>query len=84
MKRSADVIGHALLTAVHEQCVAMMLSQDLGSKSASPEKTKFATHLTLDNISIHGWTITQSHLVLAGNAPGIQARDCGWRIRRGG
>jgi hypothetical protein len=72
MKRSDDVICNALLTAAHERCVAMMLSRE---PDATPGKAKFAAHLTLDNISVNGWTLTHSHLVFAGNASGIKAME---------
>ena len=61
-----------LIAAAHAGCFTMALSAELGKASLTPESLSTTATITLDRLDA-GWTVTESHLEVAGKVPGASA-----------
>jgi osmotically inducible protein OsmC len=61
-----------LIAAAHAGCFTMALSAELGKASLVPESLRTTATITLDKLD-SGWTVTESHLEVAGKVPGASA-----------
>jgi osmotically inducible protein OsmC len=58
-----------LVAAAHAGCFTMALSAELGKAGLVPEALNTTATVTLDKLDA-GWTVTESHLEVAGRVPG--------------
>ena len=72
--RPAVTSPEELIAAAHAGCLSMALSGAFADAGYKPEKLKVSAEVTLDNILVHGWTITSSHLVLVAKVSGINTK----------
>jgi len=63
-----------LIAAAHAGCFTMALSAELGKASLVPENLRTTATVTLDKLD-SGWTVTESHLEVAGKVPGATAES---------
>jgi len=71
--RFEDGIGtnpEELIAAAHASCFAMAFSAELGKAGFTPESIHATATVSLDKTDA-GWTVTESHLDLTANIPGI-------------
>ena len=71
--RFEDGIGtnpEELIAAAHAGCFAMAFSAELGKAGFTPESIHATATVSLDKTDA-GWTVTESHLDLTANIPGI-------------
>ncbi len=61
-----------LIAAAHAGCFTMALSAELGKASLVPESLSTTATVTLDKLDA-GWSVTESHLEVAGKVPGASA-----------
>ncbi len=61
-----------LIAAAHAACFSMALSGQLGSVNLTAESISTNVTLTLEKLD-SGWTITSSHIDVAGKVPGADA-----------
>jgi lipoyl-dependent peroxiredoxin len=61
-----------LIAAAHAGCFTMALSAELGKAGLTPESLKTTAVVSLDKLE-SGWTVTESHLEVAGKVPGASA-----------
>jgi osmotically inducible protein OsmC len=61
-----------LIAAAHTGFLAMALSCSRSKAVGIHEQLKVTAEITLDNISIRGWAVTSSHLVLVAKGPRMQ------------
>src|SRR5208282_1954609 len=59
-----------LVAAAHAGCFAMAFSAELGKAGFTPESIHATATVSLDKTDA-GWTVTESHLDLTANIPGI-------------
>ncbi len=61
-----------LIAAAHAGCFTMALSAELGKSNLVPESLSTTATVTMDKLD-SGWTVTESHLEVAGRVPGASA-----------
>jgi osmotically inducible protein OsmC len=61
-----------LIAAAHAGCFTMALSAELGKANLVPESLRTTATITLEKLD-SGWTVTESHLEVAGKVPGASA-----------
>jgi len=61
-----------LIAAAHAGCFTMALSAELGKAGLVPESLATTATVTMDRLDA-GWTVTESHLEVAGKVPGASA-----------
>src|SRR4030095_8921120 len=61
-----------LIAAAHAGCFTMALSAQLGGATLTPESLTTTVTLTMEKLD-SGWTITASHIDVAGRVPGADA-----------
>jgi osmotically inducible protein OsmC len=61
-----------LIAAAHAGCFTMALAAELGKASLVPESLRTTATITLDKLD-SGWSVTESHLEVAGKVPGASA-----------
>ena len=61
-----------LIAAAHAGCFTMALSAELGKANLVPESLSTTATVTLDKLDA-GWSVTESHLEVAGKVPGASA-----------
>ena len=61
-----------LIAAAHAGCFTMALSAELGKANLEPESLRTTATITLEKLD-SGWTVTESHLEVAGKVPGASA-----------
>jgi osmotically inducible protein OsmC len=61
-----------LIAAAHAGCFTMALSGELGKASLVAESLRTTATVTLEKVEA-GWTVTGSHLEVAGKVPGASA-----------
>jgi len=61
-----------LIAAAHAGCFTMALSAELGKANLVPESLSTTATVTMEKLD-SGWTITESHLEVAGKVPGSSA-----------
>ncbi|MEO8427274.1 MAG: OsmC family protein [Verrucomicrobiota bacterium] len=59
-----------LIAAAHAGCFSMALSAELGKASITPESINTTATITMDKTEA-GWTVTESHLDVTANIPGV-------------
>jgi len=63
-----------LVAAAHAGCFTMALAAELGKLGVTPESLHTTATVTLDKLD-SGWTVTESHLEVAGKVPGATAES---------
>jgi osmotically inducible protein OsmC len=61
-----------LIAAAHAGCFTMALSAELGKADLVPDSLRTTATITLEKLD-SGWTVTESHLEVAGKVPGASA-----------
>jgi lipoyl-dependent peroxiredoxin len=61
-----------LIAAAHAGCFTMALSAELGKAGLVPESLATTATVTMDRLDA-GWTVTESHLEVAGKVPSASA-----------
>lgn len=61
-----------LIAAAHAGCFTMALSAELGKTGLVPQSLRTTATVTMDRLD-GGWTVTESHLEVAGKVPGASA-----------
>jgi osmotically inducible protein OsmC len=61
-----------LIAAAHAGCFSMALSAQLGGANLIPESISTTVTLSFEKLD-SGWTITESHIDVAGKVPGADA-----------
>ena len=59
-----------LIAAAHAGCFSMAFSAELGKAGITPESIHTTATITMDKTDA-GWTVTESHLDVAANVPGV-------------
>ncbi len=62
-----------LIAAAHAGCFTMALSGELGKASLVAESLRTTATVTMEKVEGTGWTVTGSHLEVAGKVPGASA-----------
>jgi len=61
-----------LVAAAHAGCFTMALSAELGKENLVAESLRTTATVTLERVD-SGWSVTESHLEVAGRVPGASA-----------